>query len=139
MRKTLIGLTGLLVLTACTENPEVALNKTCNVVMADPDVQRDILAASISAEDYCACASKQMLALPDAQRDVSISTLQTMETLMSEHNGSAEAAFEALSDASRAEDATPEAQQAYDNMDELGEQLEEFLDLMAANGGACPV
>ena len=35
--------------------------------------------------------------------------------------------------------ATPEAIAAYDNMDELGEQLEEFLDNMRASGGTCPV
>ena len=58
---------------------------------------------------------------------------------MVESNGSAEAAFRKLSEARRADDATPEAIAAYENMDELGEQLEEFLDGMRASGGTCPV
>ncbi|MFN3213623.1 MAG: hypothetical protein ACE37M_10985 [Henriciella sp.] len=139
MRKILIGAAGFLVLTACGDSAEVSLNKTCNAVMADPDVQRDILEASISAEDYCACTSKQILALPDTARDTAISTLESMETLMAEHNGSAEAAFRALSEARRADDATPEAEAAYKRMDDLGEQLEDYLDLMRAAGGACPI
>jgi hypothetical protein len=139
MRKILIGMAGLLVLTACGESAEVSLNNTCKAVMADPDVQRDILAASISAQDYCACTSKQILALPDAARDTAISTLEMMETLMAEHDGSAEAAFQALSEARRADDATPEAEAAYKRMDDLGEQLEDYLDGMRAAGGACPI
>ena len=139
MRKSLFSIAFVATVASCGANPEVALNATCNAVMADPDVQRNILAASLSAEDYCACASKQMLALPDEERDLAITTLQTMETLMAEHDGSAEAAFEALIDAGRAENATPEAVTAYENMDALGEQLEDFLDEMQAAGGVCPI
>ena len=62
-----------------------------------------------------------------------------MAELMGEHNGSAEAAFRQLREAGRADDATPEAIAAYENMDELGEQLEEFLDNTRAAGGLCPV
>ena len=139
MRNTLIGFSSLLVLTACGQSAEVSLNETCNAVMADPDVQRDILAASMSAENYCACTTKQILALPDAERETAVSTLEMMETLMAEHNGSADAAFRQLSEAGRADDATPEAIAAYENMDALGEQLEAFLDGMRAAGGLCPV
>ena len=139
MRKTLIGMTALLVLTACGERVEAALNETCTNVMTDPDIQRSIAEASIAADTYCACTSKKILALPEAERETAISTFEMIETLMAEHNGSAEAAFEALSEARRAEDATPEAVAAYENMDTLGEQLEDYLDEMRAAGGACTV
>ena len=107
--------------------------------MADPDVQRDIVAASITTEDFCACTSKRIMTMPDAQRDTAVETFEMMESLMAEHNGSAEDAFRALSEARRADDATPEAIASYENMDELGEQLEDFLDEMRASGGVCPV
>ena len=139
MRKTLVGISSLLILTACVQSAELSWTEACNTVMADPDVQRDILDAAVSVESYCTCTSKQVLALPEADRDMAIGTLETMAGLMAQHNGSAEAAFRQLREAGRADDATPEAIAAYENMDELGEQLEEFLDNMRAAGGTCPV
>lgn len=139
MRKILVGVSSFLVLTACGQSAGASWTEACNAVMVDPDVQRDILDASVTVESYCTCTSKQVIALPEASRDTAIETLEMMAGLMAEHNGSAEAAFRQLSDASRADDATPEAIAAYDNMDELGEQLEEFLDNMRASGGTCPV
>lgn len=139
MRTPLIGLSSLLILTACGQTVEASLNETCSAVMADPDVQRDILEASVTVESYCACTSKQIISLPDADRGTAIETMEMVAGLMAEHNGSAEAAFRQLREASRADDATPEAIAAYKNMDDLGEQLEEFLDNMRASGGTCPV
>ena len=139
MHKTLIGMTALLVLSACGDRIETTLNATCMNVMKDPDIQRSVAEASITTEDYCACTSKQILALPETERDTAISTFEMIETLMAEHNGSAEAAFAALSEARRADGATPEAVAAYENMDQLGEQLEEYLDQMRAANGACSV
>lgn len=139
MRKTLIGMTALLVLSACGDRVETTLNATCMNVMKDPDIQRSVAEASITTEDYCACTSKQILALPETERDTAMSTFDMIETLMAEHNGSAEAAFAALSEARRADDATPEAVAAYENMDQLGEQLEEYLDQMRAANGVCSV
>ena len=139
MRKTLIGMTALLVLSACGDRVETTLNATCMNVMKDPDIQRSVAEASITTEDYCACTSKQILALPEAERDTAMSTFEMIETLMAEHNGSAEAAFAALSEARRADDASPEAVAAYENMDQLGEQLEEYLDQMRAANGVCSV
>ena len=139
MRKTLIGLSSLLLLTGCGQSVEASLNETCRTVMAVPDVQRDILEANVTLEAYCSCASKQILAMPEADRNTAIETMAMVAELMVENNGSAEAAFRKLSEARRADDATPEAIAAYENMDELGEQLEEFLDGMRASGGTCPV
>ncbi len=139
MRKLLVGVSSLLVLTACGQSADVSWEEACNTVMADPDVQRDILDAAVTVESYCTCTSKQVVALPETERDTAIGTLEMMAELMGEHNGSAEAAFRQLREAGRADDATPEAIAAYENMDELGEQLEEFLDNMRAAGGLCPV
>ena len=139
MRKIMVGISSLLVLTACGQSADKSWTEACNIVMSDPDVQRDILEASVTVESYCTCTSQQVLALPDASRDTAIETLEMVAGLMGEHNGSAEAAFRQLSEARRADDATPEAIAAYENMDELGEQLEEYLDGMRAAGGTCPV
>ena len=138
MRKTLIALSSLLVLTGCGQSVEASLKETCSTVMADADVQRDILEAKVTLEAYCSCASKQILAMPEADRDTAIETMEMVAGLMAENNGSAEAAFRKLSEARRADDATPDAIAAYENMDELGEQLEDFLDGMRASGGTCP-
>ncbi|MEM9570536.1 MAG: hypothetical protein AAF996_03660 [Pseudomonadota bacterium] len=138
MRTILIAVAGMFALVSCAESADVSLSKSCNAVMSDPDVQRDIVEANVSLEDYCACASQQILALPDAQRDTTILALETMETLMAENNGSTEAAFRALSDAGRADDASAEAVAAYESVDELGEQLEDVLDAMREAGGVCP-
>lgn len=137
MTRSSIAIAAFLGLVGCTENPEVKLTTTCNAVMSDAVVQRDIRAASISVEDYCACATPALLSLPDTERDRIVGALETMETLMREHNG-AEAAFEALSDAGTAADATPEAIASYQAMDELGNRLDDLLDDMKDAGGTCP-
>ena len=139
MRKTLVGISSLLALTACGQSWDVSWTETCNTVMSDPDVQRDILDAAVTVESYCTCTSKQVLALSEAERDTTIETMEMMAALMGEHNGSANEAFRQLREAGRADDATPEAIAAYENMDELGEQLEAFLDNMRDTGGTCPV
>ena len=139
MRNILVGVSSLLILTGCGQFADKSWTEACSIVMSDPDVQRDILEASVTVESYCTCTSQQVLALPDASRDTAIETLEMVAGLMGEHNGSAEAAFRQLSEARRADDATPEAIAAYENMDELGEQLEEYLDGMRAAGGTCPV
>ena len=86
----------------------------------------------------CACAGQQILALPETQRDKTILALETMEALMPENNSSTEAAFRALSEAGRADDASAEAIAAYESVDDLGERLEDILDAMREAGGACP-
>jgi len=138
MRRT-IGLAALVILSACSQSPEVKLSATCTAVMADPEVQGDIRDANISTADYCACAATAFLALPEGEREEMITTFETMEQLMQEHDGSAEAAFRELSTAGRAEDATPEAIAAYESMDALGERLDDLLDDMRNADRACPV
>lgn len=138
MRTVLIAAAGMFVLASCAESADVSLSRSCVAVMSDPDVRRDVVEANLSVEDYCTCASQQILALPDDQRDTAILALETMETLMAENNGSTEAAFRALSEAGRADDASAEAIAAYESVDELGEQLEDILDAMREGGGVCP-
>ena len=138
MRAIMIGTASLFVLVGCGVSAEDALATSCNTVMSDPDVQRDILEANLSVEDYCGCASQQIFALPETERDNTILALETMETLMAENNGSTEAAFRALSEAGRADDDSAEAVAAYESVDELGEQLEDILDAMREAGGTCP-
>ena len=75
MRKTLVGLSSLLLLTGCGQSVEASLNETCSTVMADPDVQRDILEANDTLEAYCSCTSKQILAMPEADRDTATETM----------------------------------------------------------------
>lgn len=134
-----IGFAALLALAACSENAETKLNATCTAVMEDPEVQGDIRAANISVEAFCACTATAFLALPDSEREDLVSTFETMEQLMQDHDGSAEAAFRELSDAGRADDATPDAIAAYESMDELGERLDDLLDDMRDADKACPV
>ncbi len=128
---------GLMVLTACAPNPETSLDKTCNTVMADPDVARDILEANLTVADYCVCATKTLLALPEVQSAAAINALETMEAAMVEHDGSAEKAFRAMREAARADEAAPEAVAAYESMDAVGEQLEDILDGLKESGGTC--
>lgn len=139
MKQIAIGFAGILLLTACGEAADVKLAASCSAVMADPDVQRDLIEASVSVEAYCACTSAMLLSLPEAASEKSVAAMTTMESLMAEHDGSAEAAFEVLSKRGRAEDATPEEIAAHKNVDDLGEQLEDILDEMRTEGGTCPV
>jgi len=134
-----IGIAALLILTGCTDSPEAKLNATCNAVMSDPEVHGDIKDANISVEAFCSCAATAFLTLPDGEREEMISTFETMEQLMQEHDGSAEAAFRELSTAGRAEDATPEAIAAYESMDALGHRLDDLLDEMKDADRTCPV
>jgi len=139
MRKTLMGLASLMILTACGDGADSALKATCSTVIADPQIQRDLIAGGLSTEEFCACTSTQIFAMSEDERDTAISTFEMIEASMVENGGSVEAAFQTLSDARRADDATPEDLAAYENMDELGEQLEDYLDAMQAAGGVCPV
>ena len=50
MRKIVIGVTSLLILTGCGDRVEAALNETCTNVMADPDIQRSVAEANITAD-----------------------------------------------------------------------------------------
>jgi len=137
MRRS-IGIAALFVLTGCGGSPEVKLAATCNAVMGDPEVGGDITDANISIEAYCGCAATTLLALPDDERGGVISTLETMEQMMQNHEGSAEAAFRELSKAARAEDATPEAIEAYEAMDALGQRLDDLLEEMRDADRTCP-
>jgi len=139
MMRRPIGIAALLILTACSDNPESKLNATCNAVMTDPEVQADVTDANIGVEAYCACAATKFLALPTDERDKMISTFETMEQMMQDHEGSAEAAFRELSRAGRAEDATSEAIAAYQSMDALGDRLDDVLDDMRDADRTCPV
>lgn len=133
-----IGIAALLLLTGCGGSPEAKLIATCTAVMSDPDVGGDITDANISIEAYCGCAATTLLALPDDTRSKMIGTFETMEQLMQANDVSAEDAFRELSNAARADDATPEAIAAYESMDALGERLDDLLDDMRDADRACP-
>ena len=133
-----MGIAALLLLTGCGGSPAAKLTATCTAVMSDPKVGGDITDANISIEAFCGCAATTLLALPDDERGGVISTLETMEQMMQNHEGSAEAAFRELSKAARAEDATPEAITAYESMDALGQRLDDLLEAMRDADRACP-
>ena len=137
MRRS-IGIAALLMLTGCGASPEVELAATCTAVMSDPEVGADITDANISIEAFCGCAATTLRALPEDERDGVISTFETMERLMQDHDGSAEAAFRELSKAARAEDATPEATLAYESMDALEHRLDDLLEEMRDADRICP-
>lgn len=138
MKRLIIGIATCLTISACGSSPEVRLNETCNTVMSAPQVRADILEANITVADYCTCASAALLALPESEGATAIGALETMEQLMGEHGGSAEAAFEALSESARADDATPDIIATYEAMDELGDTLDDILDGIKDAGGVCP-
>lgn len=129
---------GAVVLTTCAPSPETALNTTCNAVMADPQVRDSVVRAGLTVETYCDCVTTVLLALPDDERTKSIESFELIETRMADHEGDAEAAFEAIRDASRADGATPEMVATYRNLDELGDQLDLILDEIEEAGGTCP-
>lgn len=139
MKKTMLGIAGLAALSACGANQEAEIATACLTIMEDPDMKRDIVAASVENEDFCACASTALLSLPEDISANSISAIGLMAEAITEHNGSAEDAFRSISRAARADDATPEQIANHKNIDELGEQLEEVLDGMRTAGGSCPV
>ena len=97
-------------------------------IMQDPDMKRDIVAASVANEDFCGCASTLLLSLPVDASANSISAIEITANTITEHDASAEAAFRAISEASRADDAPQEQIAIYEHVDALGEQLEEVLD-----------
>lgn len=138
MKQALLGVVGLVLLTACGASQEAEITQACLTIMADPEMKRDIVAASVSNEDFCSCASTVLFSLPEDASANSVSAIMVMAETITEHDGSAEAAFRAISEASRADDATPEQISNYENIDELGEQLEDVLDGMRAAGGSCP-
>ncbi|MEM9180181.1 MAG: hypothetical protein AAGA89_10735 [Pseudomonadota bacterium] len=129
---------GAVILTACAPNPETALNGTCNAVMADPQVRDSVVRAGLNIEAYCDCVTTVLLALPDNERTRAVESFELIETRMADHEGDAEAAFEAIRDAARADGATPEMVATYRNLDELGDQLDLILDEIEEAGGTCP-
>ncbi|MEO1553564.1 MAG: hypothetical protein AAFR82_06475 [Pseudomonadota bacterium] len=139
MNRTGYGLmAGALFLSACSQSPEVDLNATCNSVMADPEISSDIIRAGLNVETYCDCATSYLLALPETERSTAIGSFELINTQMANNDGSAEAAFEAIRDASRGEGAAPEAVAAFQNLDVLGDQLDLILDEMEEANGRCP-
>lgn len=127
-----------IILVACGQSPEANLNATCNSVMMDPQVRSDIVRAGLNVETYCDCVTSVLLALPENEKTTAIQSFELIESQMANHDGDAEAAFEAIRNASRADDATPEAIAAYRNLDALGDQLDDILDGIEAAGGNCP-
>ncbi|MEM7327968.1 MAG: hypothetical protein AAF437_04455 [Pseudomonadota bacterium] len=139
MRLTVSGMiAGTLLAAACGQSAEVSLNETCNSVMADPQVSSDITRAGLSVDSYCDCATSVLLALPETERAAAISSFQLINTVMAEHDGDAEAAFEAIRNQARADAATYEARVAYQNLDQLGDQLDDLLDELEEADGVCP-
>ncbi|MEL6827256.1 MAG: hypothetical protein AAFN91_13490 [Pseudomonadota bacterium] len=126
------------VLAACAPSPESALNATCNAVMADPQVRDSVVRAGLTVDTYCDCVTTVLLVLPENERTRAVESFELIETRMADHEGDAEAAFEAVRDAARAEGATPEMVATYRNLDELGDQLDLILDEIEEAGGTCP-
>ena len=127
-----------MILVACGQSPEANLNAMCNSVMTDPQVRSDIVRAGLDVETYCDCATSVLLALPENEKTTAIQSFELIESQMANHDGDAEAAFEAIRDASRTDDATPEAIAAYRNLDALGDQLDDIMDGLEAAEGSCP-
>ena len=125
-------------LAACAPNPETSLNQTCQSVLSDPATLRDLADSGMSSETFCACASRQILAMPESSRDSTIAAFEAIETAMAESGGSAERAFESIRDASRADDATPAQIKIYRDLDALGDMLDDLVDTMEESGGSCP-
>lgn len=139
MKTNIVFLVLVLFCVGCSDRAHIALAQNCGAIALDPDVARDIQAAGVSAESFCDCASKQILALPEAEKVSLVSAIETMATLLPENEGSTERVFRVLSDAKNQEDTSPEALAAYEGVDQLGERLEEYLDGMRVARGVCPV
>ncbi|MEL7539342.1 MAG: hypothetical protein AAGJ51_00440 [Pseudomonadota bacterium] len=129
---------GACILAACGQRPGDALNATCDSVMTDQQVRSDIVRAGLTVETYCDCATAQLLDLPEAERDKAIESFKLIETTMQAREGDAEAAFESIRIAARQDGALPDAILAYQNLDALGDQLDDMLEAMEEAGGACP-
>jgi nucleosome binding factor SPN SPT16 subunit len=124
-------------LSGCSPTEEKEVKMACAVIMTDEEMSREVSLQSISADDYCSCAAKTIVTMPEADRAKAIPTILMVAQEMRENGGSAELVFKDVRQAADASDATPDAQAAYENMDALGEQLEEILDDMTSSNGQC--
>jgi hypothetical protein len=136
MRSLLILGVSALALGACGGgNSEV--KNACVNIMSDPDPAEELANNDVSVDSFCDCLTSQLSEMPDAEADRMKTTMMSVAPGF-EEGRSGEEIYKELREISRADDATPADVEAYENMDDLGEFLEDVIDGMASNGGACP-
>ncbi|MEQ3746755.1 MAG: hypothetical protein ABNH53_11055 [Henriciella sp.] len=126
-------------LSGCSPTEEKEVKMACAVILADEEMSSEVIKQSVTADDYCACAAKTIVAMPEPMRAKSISAIMMVAQEMRENGGSSQLVFSKLRQAAKADDATPDAKAAFEDMDVLGEQLEAILDDMASSDGQCVV
>ncbi|WP_084418399.1 hypothetical protein [Henriciella litoralis] len=113
------------------------VKKACASIMSDPEPAGELAENDVSVDGFCDCLTGQLAEMPDADAERMRTTMIAVAPGF-EEGRSGQEIYSELREKGQADDATPADVEAYENMDDLGEFLEDVIDGMASNGGACP-
>lgn len=136
MRSILFLGVSALVLGACGGGNSKA-RQACASIMTDPDPAEELADNNVSVDAFCDCLVAQLDEMPEAEAERMSATMISVAPGF-EEGRSGEDIYRELREKARSEDATQEDEDAYQNMDDLGEFLEDVIDGMAGNDGTCP-